>query len=347
MPEPTPIPEPSAPVAGEGGPRRDLQIAGDPSSDTGAIAGDTGAQSAGNAGAIPGECGAQTPPPPSRKGGSLIVETPPRPPQRTIGSRLRTHTEGSLTAGATRIWTGPAVPSFVQLTAGTLELFLLDPARVSAAPPAPGAPATDGFLAFYRDPYGASSCALSGDKNCAFGAAIYHCSGRLIRVLGLNAFMSRPDRLEVQDVRLDGGVLYFNEACQSYSKEAQGKCSSLVAVDIETQKVLWRSPPLTSNNRFLVAGKYLITGYGFTAEPDFLFVVRRSDGTVAQRVPVTSGHEEMAFQGPDAIAVGIYGGTTLRYRLEGFDGDKPRLVKIGEGKKAPEPPPPGPSPRHL
>ena len=33
----------------------------------------------------------------------------------------------------------------------------------------------------------------------------------------------------LKNVRYDGGVLYFNEACQSYSKEAQGKCSSIVA----------------------------------------------------------------------------------------------------------------------
>jgi hypothetical protein len=241
---------------------------------------------------------------------------------------MRSHIDGSLTAGSPRIWVGPEVPAFVQLTAGTLELFILDKVRIAA----PADASEDGLLAFYRDPYGASSCDLSGPSNCSFGAALYHCSGKLLWVLGLNAFMSRPDRLEVQDIRFDGGTLYFNEACQSYSKEANGRCSSLVAVDTAAKKVMWRSPPLTSNGMFTVAGKHLITGYGFTAEPDFLFVVKRSDGSIAQRIPVATGPQHIELVSPGEALVELYDGARLRFRLEGFDGDKPRLVKLVQDK---------------
>ena len=257
-----------------------------------------------------------------------MVESPPRPAPQEIGARLRSHIDGSLTAGSPRIWVGPEVPAFVQLTAGSLELFLLDKVRIAA----PADASEDGFLALYRDPYGASSCDLSGPTNCAFGAALYHCSGKLLWVLGLNSLMSRPDRLEVQDIRFDGGTLYFNEACQSYSKEANGRCSSLVAVDAAAKKVLWRSPPLTSNGMFTVAGKYLITGYGFTAEPDFLFVLKRSDGSIAQRVPVATGPQRIELMSPEMVLVDLHDGSRQRFGLEGFDGDKPRLVKLAQEK---------------
>ncbi len=227
-------------------------------------------------------------------------------------------------AGASKVWVGPDVPAFVQLAAGTLELSLLDPVHVGA--PAEGA-STDAFLAFFRDPYGASSCALSGAANCTYGAALYHCSGKLLWVLTLNAFLSKPERLEVQDIRYDRGVLYFNEACQTYSKEAGGQCSALIAVDPALKKVLWRTPHLTSNNVFTVTERYLITGYGFTAEPDFLYIVRRTDGTIAQRVSIPTGHDGMQLLGDGLLEVSIYGKPPLRFKLEGFDGDKPRLVK--------------------
>ncbi|MCK6593351.1 MAG: hypothetical protein L6Q76_37820, partial [Polyangiaceae bacterium] len=325
-PEPVPPPDP---------PARQLTIAGEPDPASGAIAADPDPRAANQLPA--GPCGAQVPPPPSRVGGSLVVESPPRPPPPDFGSRMRSHIDGSLTAASPRVWTGLDVPSFVQITAGTLELFLLDKVRIAA----PESADEDGFLAFYRDPYGASSCDLSSPKNCAFGAALYHCSGKLQWVVGLNDFMSRPDRLEVQDIRFDGGTLYFNEACQSYSKEANGRCSSLVAVDPSAKKVLWRSQPLLSNNTFVVAGeKYLITGYGFTAEPDYLFVLKRSDGSIAQRISVTTGPQRIERMGTNHVRVDLHDGTRQTYRLDGFDGEKPRLVKITQEKVGHESKPP-------
>jgi hypothetical protein len=42
---------------------------------------------------------------------------------------------------------------------------------------------------------------------------------------------------------------------------------------------------------FEVYGNYLITGYGFTAEPDFLFLLRRDTGEAVARIPVKTGPE--------------------------------------------------------
>jgi hypothetical protein len=265
-----------------------------------------------------------TPPAPRlRKGGNLVVESPPRAPSsRARGLRLRTHVDGALTLGSQRVWVGPEVPPFMLLVGGTRELFLLEEAP-------------DGFVGLYRDPYDASSCKLSGAENCSFGVALFDCSGQQRWLFLLDPLLSRPDHLEVQDMRYADGVLYFNEACQSYSREAGGRCSSLVAVEPLTRAVLWRTPPLVSNNTFLVHQRYLITGYGFTAEPDALFIVRRADGKVMQRLPIPSAHAGLSLDPSGTLTVALSTDKELLFKAEGFDGDRPRLSPLPGALPAP------------
>ncbi|MEP7124403.1 MAG: hypothetical protein ABJE95_25975 [Byssovorax sp.] len=263
---------------------------------------------------VAGNC-SYAPPPPTRIAGDLSVSSPPRPRTRTIPTRMRTDVEGSLSHGSPRTWVGRDVPPFVLVEGGTRELTLLDQAP-------------DGFVGLYRDPYGASSCNLSNPANCSFGVALFECVGKTRWLLLLDPFFSRKDHLEVQDVRYADGILYFNEACQSYSKEANGQCSSLVAIEPLTKTLLWRTQPLVSNATFLVAGRYLITGYGFTAEPDALFIVRRSDGKVMSRVSIPTAHHTLDLDGSGVLRVSMWSGPERQFRAEGFDGDHPRLVQL-------------------
>ena len=255
--------------------------------------------------------------PPERRGGSLLVRTPPDRVKRTFLGRLRSHTDGSLSAGARRVWVGRPVPGFVALTDNTAELTLLDDAP-------------DGELfALYRDPYGASSCSLNDQTNCRFVVKLIGNCGEERWSLHLNQFMSRTSYLELQDVRLHDGIVYFNEACQSYSSRVKGKCSALLAVDPKTKKLLWRSKHLVSNGRFLVHGDYIVTGYGFTAERDAVYVLRRSDGKVMQRIGVPKAPENFTLRGKDLLDVTIYPGNKVRsFRLKGWTGQSPRLVPV-------------------
>lgn len=228
---------------------------------------------------------------------------------------MRTDVEGDLSAGHPRTWVGRDVPPFVLVQGGTRELTLLDQAP-------------DGFVGLYRDPYGSSSCSLGGPGNCSFGVALFECSGKTRWLFLLDPFFSRKDHLEVQDVRYADGVLYFNEACQSYSREAQGACSSLVAVEPLTKTLLWRTRPLVSNATFVVADRYLITAYGFTAEPDALFIIRRSDGKVMGSTPIPIAHHTLELGQTGVLYVDMWSGPQLRFLAEGFDGAHPRLVPL-------------------
>src|SRR5690606_34916255 len=108
--------------------------------------------------------------------------------------RLRTHTSGPLSGPARRSWAGPAVPDYIPMQVGSLELFLADDAD-------------RGILALYREPYNLGSCTLGGATNCAYEVRYYTDDGRMAWSLNLNELLSRPDHLEIQDIRLAGGVL--------------------------------------------------------------------------------------------------------------------------------------------
>lgn len=298
--EPTPAPHASAPTA-ELGP----QAKPEPATDEPA------------AHAEPEPAPRETNPyvvPPVRRGGDLTVEAPPRAAEPQVGGRLRAHVEGGLAKGHPRVWVGPQVPYFVPLVEGTAELFLLD--RVG-----------DEIMAFYRDPYGAGSCTLDDYVNCHYVVRLYDLEGQVRWSVVLNELLSRPTHLEVQDVRWADGTLYFNEACQGYSSEAGGKCSALVAYDPVAKQVRWRTRPLVSNNAFLIHGDYIVCGYGFTSERDFVHVVRRSDGAIVQRLSMPKAPEHFAMGEDGLLEVTLYPGTLRTYALEGWDGKKPRLVR--------------------
>jgi hypothetical protein len=214
---------------------------------------------------------------------------------------------------ADHLWIGPDVPAFVPLEVGTSELDLLDPA--------PGG----GWVATYRERI--ELCGLS-KGNCATLVKVFDGAGRETDSAALASFYSRRDQIEVQDVRVADGVLYFNEACQSYSREAGGRCSSLVAIDLATKKVRWRTGSLVSNNEFRVVGPYLVAAYGFTGERASITVLRRNDGAVMDRRALPGTNYEMSTKG-DVLSVEIYNAVgTAHFRLQGFDGPSPKLVAL-------------------
>ena len=68
------------------------------------------------------------------------------------------------------------MPDYVALVVGTQELFLLDSV-------------VGGHVAFYRDPYGASSCRLGKSDNCAYHLRLYDGQGQTPWALDLEPLL--------------------------------------------------------------------------------------------------------------------------------------------------------------
>jgi len=91
------------------------------------------------------------------------------------------------------------------------------------------------------------------------------------------------------------GVLYVSHSHNTYAKSSMGMNAYITAVDLVTGKILWRSAPLVANgSNFIVSGDGIITGYGFTDEQDYLYVVDRHTGKTVTKTLVKSGPEQMA-----------------------------------------------------
>ncbi|KYF71113.1 hypothetical protein BE17_01035, partial [Sorangium cellulosum] len=88
------------------------------------------------------------------------------------------------------------------------------------------------------------------------------------------------------------GVLYVSSGHRTYAASSKGKNAYLSALDLATGQLLWQSAPLVCNaENFVLRGDHLLCGYGFTAEPDFLYVLERATGKVVSKVPMKSGPE--------------------------------------------------------
>jgi hypothetical protein len=100
------------------------------------------------------------------------------------------------------------------------------------------------------------------------------------------------------------GVVYTAHGGGSYAREVYGKKGFVTALDAKSGQLLWRSNALVANANFILLGGYLITGYGFTDEPDFLYVLDRKDGKTVSRNPLTSGPSILVKQGEQLFVRG-------------------------------------------
>ncbi len=88
------------------------------------------------------------------------------------------------------------------------------------------------------------------------------------------------------------GVLYVSSGHRTYAASSKGKNAYLSAIDLASGQLLWQSAPLVCNaENFVLRGDHLLCGYGFTAEPDFLYVLERATGKVVSKLPLKSGPE--------------------------------------------------------
>ena len=102
------------------------------------------------------------------------------------------------------------------------------------------------------------------------------------------------------------GVLYVENAHWTYARSSYGLNGYITAIDLRTKKRIWRSRALVANARtFVLAGDYLVAGYGFSAEPDYLYLLDRRTGRVLERLALPSMPERIVRRG-DLLHVRTY-----------------------------------------
>jgi hypothetical protein len=111
---------------------------------------------------------------------------------------------------------------------------------------------------------------------------------------------------EVVYAREAGGVLYTETAHSTYARSSHGLNAYLNAVHLNTKKLRWRSPALVANaGNFVLFGSTVISGYGFTSEPDYLYAIDRRTGRVRGRLLLPSSPERIARHG-NVLTVDTY-----------------------------------------
>jgi len=95
-----------------------------------------------------------------------------------------------------------------------------------------------------------------------------------------------------------GGVLYVETAHSTYARSSYGLNGYLNAVDLKRKRLLWRSPALVANaDTFVLLNDTIVSGYGFTAEPDYLYAVDRRNGRVVGRLPLPTAADRIVRHG--------------------------------------------------
>jgi hypothetical protein len=103
---------------------------------------------------------------------------------------------------------------------------------------------------------------------------------------------------EIVWAREANGVLYVTNSHLTYAKSSYGQNAYVTAFDMKSKRRLWRSKALVANAQtFAVTPDYLVTGYGFTAEPDWLYLLDRRTGRVVERLSLPSAPEKITRRG--------------------------------------------------
>lgn len=103
-----------------------------------------------------------------------------------------------------------------------------------------------------------------------------------------------------------GRTLVVQTAHLGYARDSGGRNGYLTGIALDTGRVAWRSPSLVANaGNFVVTRGQIVSGYGFTAERDWLYLVDPASGRVRDRLALPSAAERIALRG-DRIVVRCY-----------------------------------------
>lgn len=116
---------------------------------------------------------------------------------------------------------------------------------------------------------------------------LYDKDQNLMRTIDLCAEGGQSN-CEITDIRYDSHQVMWNFSCVTGASRLDGKCNQMLCYDVTQKKLLWKSPFLTSRGVFTLDAQYIYTGYGFTNEADFVYLLDRQSGHILTQCPVES-----------------------------------------------------------
>lgn len=90
----------------------------------------------------------------------------------------------------------------------------------------------------------------------------------------------------VHDFIIEGNILYIAHGTNGYSDGAGYQTGYITAFDMENNEIIWTTQPMSCNSGFDIVGNSIICGYGFTSEPDYLFVLDKYSGQRIHKIPL-------------------------------------------------------------
>jgi len=91
-------------------------------------------------------------------------------------------------------------------------------------------------------------------------------------------------------------IAYISLAHRTYS-ETMMYHAYILAIDLNNGKLLWKSKPITCNSsNFAVISDVIVCGYGFTAEPDYIYQIDKKNGFILTQTMVKSKPEYIVYK---------------------------------------------------
>jgi hypothetical protein len=146
---------------------------------------------------------------------------------------------------------------------------------------------------------------------------------KLLYSFDLGTLCNGPDEEEgrysnetqfIRWAKMYDGVLYVSIIINGYSK-AEPYSNYMVAIQPEDGYVLWRSDPLVCNSdNFQIIKDSIVCGYGFTDEPDYIYLLDRFTGQTMDKIKVNTAADQFEVV-DDTLFVATYN-TAYEFQIE-------------------------------
>lgn len=105
--------------------------------------------------------------------------------------------------------------------------------------------------------------------------------------------------------RVVDDVLYLAFGHNTYASSSEGMTAYLCAIDLNTYAIKWIAGPTVARGSFDFSYNRIVCGYGFTDEPDYLYLLDKKTGKIMQRVKLRKAPERVVVTG-DNVYVRTY-----------------------------------------